>query len=445
MFDFLTNKFSSLFASLLGSGKLTEKDIDATLHSVKQSLLEADVSYELVEAFMQDLKKEMVGKKVFTALKPAEQLVKIVHDQLKMFLGGAQQNVPFSFQIPSVTMVMGLQGSGKTTSLGKIAAWIHKDAQAKKKERRILLASVDFYRPAAVDQLEIVAKQAGVSFYRSHYHEPLKAVRDIYDHFKQGLYELLLLDTAGRLHIDNTLLKELRDIDSYLNPKYKLLVLDAMTGQESLTVARSFEQGVGFDIGLMSKMDSDTRGGAAFSFRYALKKPIVFVGVGEKVDDLELFHPERMAGRILGMGDMVSLAEKAQEKIKQSEQEAAYKAFSQGQFTLQDFADQLAMMNKLGSFSQVAKYLPAMGGQTLSSDMLEKGERELKKFKAIMSSMTLKERLNPHILEASRKKRIALGAGVTPDDINILLQRFEQSKQYVKLFKKFGRFNTFFK
>ena len=439
MFDFLTNKFSSLFSSLTNSGKLTEKDVDKTLYEVKEALLEADVSYELVEAFVQDLKKELVGQKVLTALKPTEQLVKVVHDRLKAFLGGVQQETPFAFQIPCVVMVMGLQGSGKTTSLGKIATWIRKEAEAKKKERRILLASVDFYRPAAVDQLEIVARQSGVSFYRSDKTDPVQAAQDIYAHFKQGLYEILLLDTAGRLHIDSTLLQELRDIDSRIHPKYKLLVLDAMTGQESLTVARAFEQGVGFEFALMSKMDSDTRGGAAFSFRYALKKPILFIGVGEKMEDLQRFHPDRMAGRILGMGDMVSLAEQADEKIKKSEQEAAYKAFSKGRFTLQDFANQLSMMDKLGSFSQIAKYLPAMGGLALSADMMEKGERELKKFKAIIGSMTPKERLNTNILEDSRKKRIAAGAGVQLADINTLLQRFEQSQQYVKLFNKFGR------
>ena len=366
-------------------------------------------------------------------------MVKSGDDRLKAFLGGAQE-VPFAFYIPCVVMVMGLQGVEKSTSLGKIATWIRKEAEAKKKERRILLASVDFYRPAAVDQLEIVAKQAGVSFYRSTKTNPVEASQDIYAHFKQGLYEVLLLDTAGRLHVDNTLLQELRDIDARLHPKYKLLVLDAMTGQESLTVARAFEQAVGFDFALMSKMDSDTRGGAAFSFRYALKKPILFIGVGEKMEDLQRFHPDRMAGRILGMGDMVSLAEQADEKIKKSEQEAAYKAFSKGRFTLQDFAGQLSMMDKLGSFSQIAKYLPAMGGQALSSDMLEKGERELKKFKAIIGSMTPKERFSPNILDESRKKRIASGAGVQPGDINTLLQRFEQSQQYVKLFNKFGRF-----
>lgn len=445
MFDFLTNTFSSLFSHLVSGGKLTEKNIEQTLVSIKDALLEADVPYELVETFVGDVKQELVGQKVLTSLKPAEHLAKVVHDKLKAFLGGVGQSVPFAFQLPSVVMVMGLQGSGKTTSVGKIAAWAKREAEAKNKQRRILVASVDFYRPAAIDQLEIVARNAQVSFYRATNTDPIKAAREIHAYFKKELFEILFLDTAGRLHIDNQMLQELRSIDADLAPKYKILVLDAMTGQESLTVARAFDQGVGFDMALMSKMDSDTRGGAAFSFRYSLKKPIVFTGIGEKIEDLELFHPDRMAGRILGMGDVFTLAEKANEKIKQSEQEEAYKAFSQGRFTLQDFANQIAMMNKLGSLSQLAKYLPAMGGQTLSADALAKGEQELKKCKAIISSMTAKERLNHKILDNSRKKRIAQGAGVQVQDINFLLQRFEESQQYAKLFKKFGKLNHLFK
>lgn len=445
MFDFITNRFSSLFSSLTGNGKLTEKNVEQTFISIKDTLLEADVPFELVETFITELKADVVGQKVLTSLKPAEHLAKVVHDRLKRFLGGEQQSVAFSFQLPSVVMVMGLQGSGKTTSVGKIAAWVKREAEAKNKQRRILVASVDFYRPAAVDQLEIVARQAGVDFYRSELTDPVKAARDIYNHYKQGMYEMLFLDTAGRMHIDSPLLQELRSIDADLNPKYKILVLDSMTGQESLTIAKAFDQGVGFDFACMTKMDSDTRGGAAFSFRYALKKPIVFTGTGEKIEDLQLFHPDRMAGRMLGMGDIATLAEKANEKIKISEQEQAYKAFSQGKFTLQDFANQIAMMNKLGSFSQLAKYMPALGGQAISADVLEKGEKELKKCNAIIGSMTPKERLNHKILDQSRKKRIAFGAGVQVNDINLLLQRFEESQQYAKLFKKFGRFNNLFK
>lgn len=438
MFDFLTNTFSSIFSTLGRNKQLTEVNIQEALVKVYDALLEADVPYDVVQAFMEEIKKEVVGQKVLSSLKPSEQFVKIVHDRLNHFLGGADQTASFTFQIPATIMIMGLQGSGKTTTVAKLASWVKKEAAKKGKDQSIIVGSVDFYRPAALDQLERVAKQAGVTFYRSAEKDPIKAAQDIQKYAQNNKFDLLFLDTAGRLHIDSQMLQELKTIDQLLKPHYKLLVLDAMTGQESLTVARSFEQAVGFDHAILSKMDSDSRGGAAFSFRYALKKPILFVGIGEKVADLEPFYPDRMANRILGMGDIVSLAEKADEKIKQSEQEAAYKAFMSGNFTLQDFAQQMEMMGRLGSMTQLLKYIPGMGNMNISPEMLEKGEQEMKTFKAIISSMTPKERFNPVILNNSRKQRIAKGAGVGVNQVNQLLQRFEQSKQYVKLFKKFG-------
>lgn len=437
MFDFLSNKFSSIFSKITGKSHLTEGDIAQMLEQTRQALLEADVPFEIVQTFCDQVKNEVVGQKAVATLKPSQQVVKVFHDRLKEFLGG-QNTVPLSFQIPSVIMVMGLQGSGKTTSIAKMAYLVKKEAQERSKDRRILVASVDFYRPAAVDQLEILAGQAHVSFYRATSTDPVKAAQEIYAYFQKGQFELLFLDTAGRLHIDNELLQELRSIDASLRPKYKILVLDAMTGQESLAVAQAFDQAVGFENAMLTKMDSETRAGAAFAFRYALKKPIVFAGIGEKIQDIERLHPERLAGRILGMGDMVTLAERAQEQIKESEQENLQKAWSKGQLTLQDFADQMKMMNKLGSLSQVMKYMPGAGGQ-ITPEMLEKGEQELKKFNAIIQSMTAKERSVAKILDGSRKKRIAEGAGVTVADVNMLLERFEQSQQYAKLLKKLGR------
>ncbi len=442
MFDFLSKKFSSIFSKITGKGHLTADSVNEALEKVKDALLEADVPYDLVEEFTASVKNEAVGQKVTDSIKPGEQFVKIVHEKIKEFLGG--QSVNFSFQLPSVVMVLGLQGSGKTTTIAKLAHWVNRQAKERGKQRRILLGSVDFYRPAAVDQLEQLAGQVGVDFYRSSETDPIKAAQDIFKQYKNNSYELLLLDTAGRLHVDNQMLQELRDIDANLSPRYKFLVLDAMTGQESLNVAKAFEQSVGFDSAILSKMDSDTRGGAAFSFRYALKKPIQFVGMGEKTDDLQQFHPDRMAGRILGMGDIVSLVEKAQEKIEQSEQERMEKSFMQGKLTLQDFADQMGMMNKMGSLSQVMKYMPGMGGQEISPEMIEKGEREMKQFKAIISSMTLKERVYPKVLDGSRKQRIARGSGVEVADVNALLTKFEQMQQFVKLFKGFKRFPKFF-
>ena len=435
MFDFLTEKFSSVFSRLTGKGVLTEKNVQETLDKVTDALLQADVPYNLAKTFVASIKDEAMGKKVLSSVKPGEQFIKVVHEKIKDFLGG--QSDQFSFSLPSVVMVMGLQGSGKTTSLAKMAAFIQKEAAKKNKKRNILLASVDFYRPAAVEQLEMLAKQTNVSFFRAESKDPVKAAQEIYDYFKKNHFDLLFLDTAGRLHVDNAMLQELQAIDVHVQPRYKLIVVDAMTGQESLNVAKAFEQTVGFSGALMTKMDSESRGGVAFSFRYALKKPILFVGNGEKVEDLELFRPERMADRILGMGDVVSLVEKAEENIAKSDQEALLKNISKGKITLDDFAKQMDMVSKMGSLGQIMKYMP-MGGQQISPEMVQKGEVEMKRFKAIISSMTPKERIIPSILDGSRKQRIAKGAGVSVTDINGLIKRFEESKQYVKLLKKFN-------
>ncbi len=463
MFDFLSKKFSSIFSTLNGQSRLTEKNIAQSLDQIKQALLEADVPHALVEQFVASIKQEALGQKVLASVKPGDQLVKLVHDKLVLFLGGQQQvlmGMPgeskkmlegspalFVPQYPAIVMVMGLQGSGKTTTLAKLACWINKDVAKKskshEKQKKIMCASVDFYRPAAIDQLQQVALKAGALFYRSTSAEPLAAARDILQRFKKEQCDVLLLDTAGRLHVDNTMLQELRDITSLVNPSHKLLVLDAMTGQESLTVARAFDQAVGFEGAILSKLDSDTRGGAAFAFRYALGKPILFVGVGEKMTDLEPFYPERMAGRILDMGDVVSLVEKAQEKISEAEVARTEKAWRGGAMTLQDFADQMKLMNRVGSLGSIAKMLPGAGGLGLSPQMLEKGEKELKMFQAIINSMTLKERSVPRLLDGSRKKRIAKGAGVGVEQVNLLLARFEQMQQFAKLLQGAGRSSRF--
>lgn len=436
MFDFLTKKFSGIFTTLTGKNRLTDKNLEETLEKVKDSLLQADVPYELVNVFIDDVKKDVIGQKVFASMDPSEQFVKVVYDRILSFLGGEYLQESFVFQIPSVVLVMGLQGSGKTTTIGKMAYFIKKQAEKRGKDRKILLASVDFYRPAAIDQLEILAKSAGVDFYRSTKTQVQDAARDIMSYYKEHGYEHLLFDTAGRLHVDQSMMDELKSVVATVNPKYKFMVLDAMTGQESLTVAKAFQDAVGFDYAILSKMDSDARGGAAFSFRYSLKKPILFMGIGEKLENFEIFRPERVAKRMLGMGDILTLVENAQDKIKKSEQDQVAQSFMSGNITFDDFEKQLAMVSSLGSLSGIMKFMPGMGGMQVSQEDLQKGEKEMKLFRAIISSMTKKERALPAILDGSRKKRIAKGAGVDVSLVNLLIQRFEQSKQFVKLLKK---------
>lgn len=437
MFDFLSQKFSSLFSRLEGAQKLTEENIQEAIDQVQEALLEADVPYNVVQSFTHSVKSEVVGTKIVASLKPSEQLLKIVQDKIVTFLGGDVSSFNFSF--PSVIMVMGLQGSGKTTTLGKLAYKIKKDAEKEHRAIKILLASVDFYRPAAIEQLEVLSKRVGVGFYRAQNSDPVMASKEIFLHYKQGRYDLLLLDTAGRLHVDNSMLQELQEIDAIIQPQYKFLVLDAMTGQESLSVAKVFDDTVHFQGAVLTKMDSDTRGGSAFSFRYVLKKPIVFVGEGEGVADLNQFYPDRAAERMLGMGDIQSLIERAEEKIALDEQQKAEKALKSGFFSLQDFANQMEMMSKVGSLAQLMKYMPGTGVK-MSPEMIQRGEVELVKFRAIISSMTLKERLDATILNDSRIKRVAKGAGVSSEDVVMLLKRFEEAKQYVKLLNKFGSF-----
>ncbi len=442
MFSFLSQKFSGVLSWLNNKGRLTEENIDQAIGDVRNALIEADVPLNIVEAFLQEIKNEAIGKKVTTTLNPGQLFIKIVHEKLLEFLGGRNSLSAVTFQIPSVIMVMGLQGSGKTTTTAKLAHHVMEQAKQRNKKRHILLASVDFYRPAAIDQLEILAKKIGSGFYRAKAQAPVQAAQEIYGHFKEGQYDHLFLDTAGRLHIDREMMQELEQINAKLAPKHKLLVLDAMTGQESLKVAQAFDQVVPFDAAILTKMDSDTRGGAAFAFRYALHKPIAWVGVGEKIEDLENFVPERMTTRILGMGDMQTLLEKASENIDTPSQDALAKRLMDGSFTLQDFYEQIGMIDKLGSLQKISRYLP--GTHNLTPDQMEKGQDEMKKFKAIISSMTAKEKYVPQVLDASRKKRIASGAGVTVQDINQLLQRFEQSKQFVKMFRKMGKLKRFF-
>jgi signal recognition particle subunit SRP54 len=443
MFDFLSEKFSNVFSRITGNQALSESNIDEVVAKLHDSLLEADVPYAVAQQFIDEIKEDVIGQKVVKALRPADQFVKIVFDRLVGFLSVAESQAEMSLAPHATVLVMGLQGSGKTTSIAKLAYFLKKNNHS----TRILVASVDFYRPAALEQLEVLAKKVKIDYFEAQSRCVSDAIREIQRAFAAGAYDALLVDTAGRLHVDDAMLQELRDIDALLQPSKKLLVLDAMTGQESLRVAQSFNQAVDFDGAVLTKVDSDARAGASFAFAYALKKPIFFVGTGEHVDELSRFYPDRAAKRILGMGDIESLLERAGECIKQEEQESAAKAFMSGNFSLADFAKQMDMMSRLGSLSSLLKLLPGMGGLSgaLGSDKVAQGEQEMKRFRVIINSMTSEERLYPHVLNKSRVARIAKGAGVTKADVHALLDKFEQTKQFVKLLKKNKSLGNFFK
>ena len=437
MFGLLSKKLSSAVSFLSNKFSLTEKDVKKARDQVRDALLESDVPYEAVESFLAEVDLEGVSNKSKGSLKPGQVLVKAVHDKLVSFLGG-NSGSGFKFQRKSVVVMMGLQGSGKTTTIAKLARFAFEQAKSKDKPWKILVASTDFRRPAAMDQLEVLAKQVGCQFFRPTGKDALEAAKSALEAYWSGGYDLLLLDTAGRLHVESELLCELKEIVNLVKPRYRVMILDAMTGQESLSVAREFQQNTGFDFAILTKMDSDARGGAAFAFSYSLKKPIRFIGMGERDGDLEQFRAERAAQRILGMGDVVSLAEKAEKVVQKEDQKSLLKSFTSGRFTLEDFAKQLGMVSKLGSLSKIAKHLPGMSGANVSGDALEKGEKEMSRFRAVINSMTVKERRFPKVLDASRRKRVAQGAGVSVEDVNIMLSRFEQSRQYAKLLGKSG-------
>ena len=436
MFNSLTETFSAIFSRFTGSGTITPKQIAESFELVKSTLLEADVPLSVVTQFMHEVEQDLAGKKALGSLTPAQHIMKVVHDRLVLFLGGRGTTPAFSFQIPSVTLVLGLQGAGKTTTVAKLARFIQNEAAKRNKKRKILLCSVDFYRPAAIDQLEILAGACGVGFYRARADNAVTAAQEALAYARAHGYEHVFIDTAGRLHVDALLLQEVASVARVTKPQYVFLVLDGMIGQESLSVAEQFNKTVPLTGIIMTKMDSQARGGAAFACYYSIKKPVVFMGTGEKIDDLEQFYPERIAQRIVGMGDMQTLVERANSTIKVQDQQRMEAAFKTGKLSLDDFAQQLDMMKSLGSLSSLMRYLPGMGSVKVSPEQLEKGETEIKKFKAIMSSMTRAERLNPRLLNESRKKRIAHGSGTNPGDISLLLERFEQSQHFVKIIKR---------
>src|SRR2546426_2880223 len=433
MFESLSDKLKRTLKNLRGEGVLTKEHVDAALREIRLALLEADVNYKVAKDFIAAVKEKAEGQQVWLELKPSEQVVKIVFDELVQLLGGQSSRLVFTKQIPNVVMIVGLQGSGKTTSTGKIARWV-----AKNQDRKPLLLSVDVYRPAAREQLKVIAKATGQQiFEQSETNDPLTLVREAHKHAQQVGFDTLLIDTAGRLHIDDELMNELVQIKGETHPVEILFVADAMTGQDAVRSAEEFHRRVGITGVVLTKMDGDARGGAALSIKQVTNQPVKFVGVGEKYDALEPFYPDRVAQRILGMGDVLSLIEEVQAKVDQSEAEEQLKKLQKNEFTLDDFRSQLSQVKKLGSFSKIMKLLPdqllgGMGMPQMDEEQTKQMEKEMKRTESIIDSMTREERLNRMILNANRRRRIARGSGTTVAQVNSLIKQYTEMRRMMQ-------------
>ncbi|MBI5968564.1 MAG: signal recognition particle protein [Deltaproteobacteria bacterium] len=432
MFDSLTDKLSSIFKKLRGHGKLTEQNITEALKEVRLALLEADVHFKVVKDFMEQVRSRAIGQEVMESLTPAQQVVKIVHEELISLMGGVSSSLNLSYKPPIPIMLVGLHGSGKTTTAGKLGKFL------KDKGRKPYLVPADVRRPAAIEQLQKLGEQLGIPVFNPNPQEsPLKICQEALSWADSQDGDLLLMDTAGRLHIDEALMKELEEIKRELTPREILLVADAMTGQDAVNVARRFNEALDIHGVILTKLDGDARGGAALSIKAVTGKPIKFIGVGEKLDALEIFHPDRMASRILGMGDVLSLIEKAQEAIDAQKAQELEKKFLKEAFTLEDFLEQLQQIKKMGSIEQILSMIPGMGRFKLPED-LQGSEKELVKVEAIINSMTKEERRSPEILNGSRRLRIARGSGTTVQDVNKLLKQYLQAKKMLRQFKRSG-------
>ncbi|HEY9720464.1 MAG TPA: signal recognition particle protein [Oscillatoriaceae cyanobacterium] len=438
MFESLSEKIQGVFARLRGQGKLTEENISEALREVRRALLEADVNLAVVKTFVATVKEQALGQEVMTGLNPGQSLIKIVHDELINLMGGERAPLGQSHESPTVILMAGLQGSGKTTTSAKLALHLKKQGQ------RPLLVAADIYRPAAIAQLESLGKQIAIPVVNLGQIDPLEIARQALQRAKDESYNYLIVDTAGRLHIDAQMMTEIKGLEQLLHPTEVLLVVDAMTGQDAVQMAKAFDEALGLTGVVLTKLDGDTRGGAALSVRQVTGKPIKFMGVSEKMDGLEPFHPERIATRILGMGDVLTLIEKAQEAISLEEAKALEEKMRKAEFTLEDFQNQMRQMKKLGSMGQILEMLP-LGNmipgikEHLTDERIAEGEGQLKKFETIIGSMTAKERRNPKLIDLSRKLRIAKGSGTKVEDVNKLLKDFEQMRQMMKQFANFNK------
>jgi signal recognition particle subunit SRP54 len=434
MFENLSSKLETVFKKLRGHGKLTQENIQEALKEVRMALLEADVNFKVVKDFIQSVEGRAIGQEVMDSLTPAQQLIKIVKEELTSLMGGQEQGVHLSGTPPVPIMLVGLHGSGKTTTAAKLARYF------KEKKKRPYLIPADVYRPAAIEQLQKLGEELKVDFYRPESSQtPLDiCVKGREIALKQA-YDVVLIDTAGRLHMDETLMLELREIKATLKPREVLLVADAMTGQDAVNIAKSFNERLGLDGIILTKMDGDARGGAALSIKSVTQKPIKFIGVGEKLDALEIFYPDRMASRILGMGDVLTLIEKAETAIDEKKAIELEKKIRKDSFTLEDFRDQLQEIRKMGSLESILGMIPGLSKKMGGTGGLQVDEKEIIRVEAIINSMTPKERSNVALMNGSRRLRIARGSGTTVQDVNQLLKRYTEARKMMKRFSQMNK------
>ncbi len=433
MFNDLTDRLDGIFKKLKGHGKLTEKNIKESLREVRRALLEADVNFKIVKKFVASVQERAVGQDVLKSLAPGQQVVKIVHEELIKLMGEKPEKLILHTNRLNKIMLVGLQGSGKTTACSKLASYF------RKKGNKPVLTACDIYRPAAIKQLQVLGKQLDVPVISEDTKDVVKIAKKAVDYADEHLHNLIIFDTAGRLHIDERMMIELQELKSFLKPDYIFFVADAMTGQDAVTVAREFNDKLAFDGVILTKLDGDARGGAALSIKAVTDKSVVFVGTGEKPSDLEEFYPDRMASRILGMGDVLSLIEKAESAVDEEKALKMAKRLKKNQFTFNDYLDQLDQVRKMGPLDQVLKMLPGMNSKMLKNVKVD--DNELRHTEAIIYSMTPKEREIPSIISGSRRKRIAIGSGTSVQKVNQLLKQYEQMKKMIKAFNnpKFGR------
>ena len=426
-FEGLTEKISSAFKHLRSKGRLTESDIKEAMREIRMALLEADVNFKVAKDFIKAVTEKATDAEILESLSPSQQVIKIVNEELVALLGGQTTRLTISPNPPTIVMMVGLQGAGKTTNCAKLAALLRKQQQ-----RRPLLVACDVYRPAAIEQLKVVGRQLNIPVFDEGQGDPVEIAKHGIDYARRNGYDLVFLDTAGRLHIDEKLMDELKNIKATVKPTEIILVVDAMTGQDAVTVAQTFDEALGIDGVLMSKMDGDARGGAALSVKAVTGKPIKFIGTGEKLDQIEPFHPGRMASRILGMGDVLTLIEKAEAAFDQKKAAELEQKLRSNKFTLSDFYDQLTQLKGMGGLDEIAGMIPGMNAGALKGAQVD--EKAMARTEAIIQSMTPYERENPSVLNHSRKRRIAAGSGVKVEDINRLLKQFDMMNQLAKQF-----------